>query len=225
MRTLSHDEARAFYDRFGAKQDSQGFYEDPPVADLITHADFDEARSVFEFGCGTGRLAERLLSDHLPSSCRYRAVDISSTMVRLARERLAHWGERVSVEQTAGSMTVTAPDSSFDRFVASYVLDLLSEQDIRGLLAEAHRVLAPGGLLCTAGLTRGTSLSAKIGGSLSQALFRLHPKLVGGCRAVVVRDFLGDSDWSVRYTNVITRFGISSEVLIAACGNASGSDI
>lgn len=225
MQTLSHEEAKTFYDWFGAKQDSQRFYEDPAVADLITHADFDEARSLFEFGCGTGRLAERLLSDYLPSNCRYRAVDISSTMVRLTRERLAHWGERVSVEQTSGSMTVTAPDASFDRFVASYVLDLLSEQDIRRLLAEAHRVLKPGGLLCTAGLTHGTSLSAKIIGPVWQALFRLNPKLVGGCRAVVVRDFLGDSNWSVRYTNIITRFGISSEVLIAACSDASGNSI
>lgn len=216
MRTLSHDEARAFYDWFGARQDSQRFYEDPAVADLVAHADFDEARSLFEFGCGTGRFAERLLSHHLPADCRYRAVDISATMVRLAGERLARWGERARVEQTSGSMTLTAPNASFDRFVATYVLDLLSEQDIRGLLAEAHRVLMPGGLLCTVGLTRGTSLSARIGGLLWQTLFGLYPKLVGGCRAVVVTDFLGEGHWSVRYANVITRFGISSEVLVAA---------
>jgi ubiquinone/menaquinone biosynthesis C-methylase UbiE len=225
MRTLSHDEAKAFYDWFGAKQDTQRFYEDPAVVDLITHADFYEARSVFEFGCGTGRFAERLLSGHLPSGCRYRAVDVSSTMVRLARERLVHWGERVGVERTSGSMTVTAPDSSFDRFVASYVLDLLSEQDISSLLAEAYRVLEPGGLLCTVGLTRGTSLSAKICGPVWQALFRLYPRSVGGCRAVVVNDFLGGSNWSVHYTNVITRFGISSEVLVAARKGTSSNSV
>lgn len=222
MRTLSPDEAKAFYDWFGAKQDSQRFYEDPAVADLISHADFDEARSVLEFGCGTGRLAERLLSHYLPTGCRYRAFDISSTMVLLARKRLAHWGERFAVEQTFGSMTVTAQDSSFDRFIANYVLDLLSEQDIRSLLAEAHRVLEPGGLLCTVGLTHGTSLSAKLAGSLWQALFRLYPKLLGGCRAVAVRDFLDDSNWSLRYANVVTRLGISSEVLVAARNRTSG---
>lgn len=223
MRTLSHEEAKAFYDWFGAKQDSQRFYEDPAVADLMAHVDFDQAHFVFEFGCGTGRLAERLLSGHLPSDCRYRAVDISSTMVRLAQERLAHWGERVTVEQTLGSMTVAAPDASFDRFVASYVLDLLNEKDIRVLLAEAHRVLKPGGLLCTVGLSHGTSPSAKIGGWLWQGLFRLNPKLLGGCRAVVVREFLDEFVWSVRYSNVVTRFGISSEVLAAARKTTSGN--
>jgi hypothetical protein len=55
MRMLSHEEARAFYDWFGARQDSQRFYEDPALCDLLGHADFGEARSVFEFGCGTGR--------------------------------------------------------------------------------------------------------------------------------------------------------------------------
>jgi len=223
MRTLSHDEAKAFYDWFGAKQDSQRFYEDPPVADLITHADFDEAHSVFEFACGTGRLAERLLSDYLPSDCRYRAVDISSTMVRVAQERLAHWGERVTVEQNLGSMLVAAPDRSIDRFLASYLFDLLSEEDIRRLLSEAHRVLKPGGLLCTVGLTHGRSPSAKIGGLLWQGLYWLNPKLVGGCRAVAVREFLNDSGWTVRYNNVITRFGISSEVLVADRQTTSGN--
>jgi hypothetical protein len=33
--TLTHAEARAFYDRFGAKQDAQAFYEGRAVRDLI----------------------------------------------------------------------------------------------------------------------------------------------------------------------------------------------
>jgi len=112
-------------------------------------------------------------------------------------------------------MSVPAADASFDRFVACYVLDLLSDEDIRRLLAEAHRVLVPGGLLCLVGLAHGASLSARIVGALWRALFWLQPKLVGGCRAVVARDYLGDRDWSVGYDNVVTRLGISSEVLVA----------
>ncbi len=33
-RLLTVDEARKYYDRFGAKQDSQSFYEDPALAEL-----------------------------------------------------------------------------------------------------------------------------------------------------------------------------------------------
>jgi ubiquinone/menaquinone biosynthesis C-methylase UbiE len=216
MPTLSHDEAKAFYDGFGARQDSQKFYEDPALDDLVAHADFGAARCVFEFGCGTGRFAARLLAEHLPPGCRYQAVDISATMVELAKQRLTSWGDRARVAQSSGAPRVPAPDASVDRFVVCYVLDVLSEPDIRQLLAEAHRVLEPGGLLCTLCLTRGTSLSTRVVDALWRALFRLQPKLVGGCRSIAVRDFLGARDWSLRHRNVITRFGISSEVLVAA---------
>ncbi|MGE5248130.1 MAG: class I SAM-dependent methyltransferase, partial [Verrucomicrobiota bacterium] len=81
--TLSHEEARAFYDRFGAKQDWQRFYEDRAIADLIAHASFGKAGAVLEFGSGTGRLAETLLARHLPPTARYLALDVSGTMVSL----------------------------------------------------------------------------------------------------------------------------------------------
>lgn len=88
MRSFSVAEARAFYDRFGAKQDRQLFYEGPALATLVANARLGEARSVFEYGCGTGRFAQELLEHYLPNECVYVGVDISSTMVRLAAERL-----------------------------------------------------------------------------------------------------------------------------------------
>ena len=63
---LTHDEARRVYDRIGAGQDSQAFYEDRATRLLIRHGAFERARSVLEFGCGTGRFAARLLARHLP---------------------------------------------------------------------------------------------------------------------------------------------------------------
>jgi ubiquinone/menaquinone biosynthesis C-methylase UbiE len=215
MRTLSHDEAKAFYNWVGAKQDSQRFYEDAAIDDLISHAAFNEAHSVFEFGCGTGRLARRLLSDFLRADCRYLAVDISETMVRLARERLARWGARACIEQTSGDIHVALRKGSFDRLVTCYVLDLLSEADIRMFFAEGRRALEPNGLLCTVSMTRGASLPAKVVSTMWETLFRMSPKLVGGCRPLSVRDFLDESLWSLRYHNVVTRFGISSEIMFA----------
>ena len=65
------DDARRFYDRFGSKQDTQGFYENPALDDLLEHADFDHARSVLEFGCGTGSFARRLFKMVLPEDAHY----------------------------------------------------------------------------------------------------------------------------------------------------------
>ena len=212
---LSHHEARAFYDCFGARQDRQGFYEDPPIFDLIEHAAFGAAEAVFEFGCGTGKLAKILLDRHLPAGARYKAVDISSTMVALARKNLAPFGTRVEVIQSGGEMRIGAPPNSFDRFVSAYVLDLLTDDDIRVLLAEAYRSLTRAGLLCLVSLTHGDGFVAKFVAWLWRAVHAKRPALVGGCRPIALREYLDAPRWRIRHRRVVTAFGISSEVVVA----------
>ena len=106
-RYLSPAEAKRFYDRLGCRQDWQGFFEKPAINEMIAHAAFDSAHSMFEFGCGTGSLAARLLRHHLPADSRYVGLDISSTMVSLAQERLKPWTERTRVYLGDGSRTDT----------------------------------------------------------------------------------------------------------------------
>ena len=212
---LSRDEARAFYDRFGAKQDSQGFYEDAPLAELVEHADFDEAESVFEFGCGTGRFAEGLLEHHLPLTASYRGVDLSETMVALARARVERFEDRAEVALSDGSMRMNAPEGTIDRVVSTYVLDLLKDEDIRKFLGESLRVLTGDGKLCLTGLTRGTTVLSRLVTLVWFLIHRLRPALVGGCRPVRMIDYLDDGDWEIQHRRVVVRFGIPSEVIVA----------
>jgi ubiquinone/menaquinone biosynthesis C-methylase UbiE len=215
-RMLTHQQATAFYDCFGAKQDWQAFYEAPAIRDLIAHATFETAQSVFEFGCGTGAFAERVLARHLPPQATYLAVDSSSTMVRLAQTRLARFGARATVRQTDGSLQFNEVSSSFERFVSMYVLDLLSLLDIAQLLAEAHRLLAPEGRLCLGSLTRGSTPLANL---MTWAWTRIHalePRLVGGCRPVELLDCLPGTGFRIDYAQVIARFGVPSEVIVAS---------
>jgi SAM-dependent methyltransferase len=102
--TLTPEAAKRFYDWFGRRQDLQAFYEDPALETLLAHADCEHATAVFEFGCGTGRLAERLLARYLPQQSRYLGVDVSSTMVGLTRERLKPWGQRAQVRPADGRL-------------------------------------------------------------------------------------------------------------------------
>jgi ubiquinone/menaquinone biosynthesis C-methylase UbiE len=214
--TLSHAAAKALYDRIGSWQDTQRFYEDYATADLIAHADLRRARSVFEFGTGTGRFAERLLRDHLPATARYHGIDISSTMVALARERLAPWAPRATVEQSDGSPHLEAPAGQFDRFVSTYVLDLLSAEDIAAVLAEAARVLAADGLLCLVSATYGRATLERLVMGLATQLHALAPRLVGGCRAIDLESSLPAARWHVVHRQVISKWGIASEVLVAS---------
>ncbi len=211
---LSHDQARAFYDRFGARQDWQRFYEDAAVEEMLRHMALDEARFVFEFGCGTGRLAEALMREHLPEHARYLGVDVSATMVALARTRLAPFADRATVRLTDGTPRLDLADGSVDRFLSTYVLDLLGEEDIRLVLAEAHRVLEPGGRLGLVSLTHGTTLASKLVVKGWTLLHRLNPALVGGCRPLTLETYVGGG-WDVRHRATVVRFGVPSEVLVA----------
>lgn len=214
-RVLSHEQARRLYDRIGAKLDTQSFYEDPALRALIAHADFGRARRVFEFGCGTGRFAAQLLAEHLPPEAELRAIDLSPTMVALSQQRLAEFGERANVLVSDGAPGIDAPDESFDRVVSTYVLDLLSVEEIRRMIAEAHRVLVPGGRLCLASCTPGRSTASRILTGLWSRVQSARPALVGGCRPIGLRDFVGDPSWRVDYVTVISAFAVPSEVLIA----------
>jgi ubiquinone/menaquinone biosynthesis C-methylase UbiE len=216
MRGFTPDDARTFYDHFGAKQDLQAFYENPAIEDLLAHAGFERAHAVFEFGFGTGRLAERLLSRHLSPDASYTGIDISTTMARFAGERLRPWQERAVVRIRDGTKGIDSPDRSFDRFVSVYALDLLSPENIRRALAEAYRILVPGGRLCLVSLTRGTTMWCRVVTRIWEFVYRRSPRLVGGCRPIELITYLGPQLWRTEHRNVVNAYGISSEIVVAA---------
>ena len=213
-RVLTPAAAQDYYDRFGKKQDSQGFYEDPALAELVAHEGFQNSRHVFEFGCGTGKFAARLLEKHLSSSASYLGCDISPVMVDLAKQRLKAYGERAQVVLSGGAIRFPVPDRSVDQVVATYVLDLLSEADIGHFLSESHRVLMPGGRVCIASLTRGVGILSRMVSSLWSGVFKLNPTLVGGCRPLDLETFVNDQEWQIVHRKVVTPFAVPSEVLI-----------
>lgn len=212
---LSPEEARKFYDRFGTKQDAQRFYEDVATKDLMAKAGFDKAKRVFEYGCGTGRFARRLLKEYLPQEATYLGVDISPKMVGIAQERIKEWGGRAEVRVVSGEPDLGLPSGEYDRFVSNYVFDLLSPEYLRVVLEEARRALAEDGKLCLVSLTYGEKpLKRAVAGGWER-IYRWRPQLVGGCRPIRLRYYLAEADWKIEYRNIVSAFGISSEIVIA----------
>ncbi len=215
MRTLSHQEARRTYDRVGASQDSQRFYEEIAVARVLLHGDFASAESVFEFGPGTGQFGLRLFEEYLSDTARYHGADLSPEMVRLARARLESHSPRAEVILTEGGPPIDEPTASYDRFVSNYVFDLLSHDDIRAVLREAHRILGPDGLLCLSGLSSGIGLTSRFVASVVGWIQSLRPSMVGGCRPLDLLPFLKESEWQVQHHSKVVAFGIPSEIVVA----------
>jgi len=212
---LTAEQVRRVYDRIGRAQDWQRVYEDAATADLVAHAGFDTADAVVELGCGTGRFAAELLARHLRAEATYAAVELSPRMVALASDRLWRWRDRATVSLVDGHATIPARDGAADRFVADYVFDLLGPEETRSKLAEARRVLAPGGLLCVAGLTNGEHGVARNVSRAWRGIWARWPALVGGCRPVRLVDALDPAAWEINHHRVVAAWGIASEVVIA----------
>jgi ubiquinone/menaquinone biosynthesis C-methylase UbiE len=214
-RLLSHAQAARFYDLLGTGQDTQSFYETAAVHDLITHLELATCHSVFEFGFGTGRLAVDLLREHLPADATYFGLDVSATMTRLAKSRLQPFAARADVKQSDGTPRIDAENDTFDRFISTYVFDLLSDDDIRAILTEARRVVKPGGLLGLVSLTDGPGPLSRVVSTTWCGLHRISPWLVGGCRPISFQRHLSGTEWRIEHRKVVVRFGISSEVVVA----------
>jgi ubiquinone/menaquinone biosynthesis C-methylase UbiE len=213
---LTRGQARRVYDRIGRAQDWQRFYEDAATTELAAHAAFGDARTVVELGCGTGRFAARLLGELLPATATYLGVDVSPRMVTLATERLAPWSDRATVVLAGAEEGVPMTDASADRVVSNYVFDLLGPEATSAALDEAHRVLAPGGLLCAAGLTPGEVGLVHAVSRAWKRVWMRWPELVGGCRPIRVADWLDPARWEMRHRRVVVAWGIASEAVIAA---------
>lgn len=215
-RYLNVAQASRVYDRIGRLQDVQALVERPALDDLVAHADFEHARSVFELGHGTGALALRLFEQHLPDNARYVGVDVSPHMHELANRRLRPFADRAELQLSDGNLRFPFPDGAFDRFLSCYVLDLLAPADIQLVLGEAGRLLVPHGLLCLTSLTNGATSATRAVSHAWQAFWRLRPELLGGCRPIRIRDHLDPLAWAIPHHAVHTRFGFSFEVVVAA---------
>lgn len=114
-----------------------------PVARLVKESlDLDGTQRLLEVGCGIGRLARHLA----PWVEEYHGADISPAMCLRAAHRL--WGVRNAFfhELPEPGLGVF-PGQSFDAVMFQHVLIHLDPPDAEHYLAEAYRVLRPGGKL------------------------------------------------------------------------------
>ena len=100
-----------------------------------------------DVGCGTGSLALRLA----PSAARIHGLDLSSEMIRIAREKAdAAAVSNVSFHVGPFDDSVPFDAGSLDGVCAYSLLHLMADRD--AALARIHRLLRPGGVLVTSTL-------------------------------------------------------------------------
>lgn len=106
------------------------------IGDTDLHGD------VLELGSGSGAMAAQLLERY--PTIRLVATDVDPAMRAAATERLAGYGDRVSVEE-ADATQLPFPDATFDAVISFIMLHHVI--DWEQALGEIARVLRPGGIV------------------------------------------------------------------------------
>jgi demethylmenaquinone methyltransferase/2-methoxy-6-polyprenyl-1,4-benzoquinol methylase len=109
---------------------------------------------LLEIGSGTGHCLVELAEAVGPAG-RVHGLDISDTMLALARDLLEKKGlaERVELQQGDAAHMPYADDSMDGTFL-SFTLELFDTPEIPRVLAEIQRVLRPGGRLAVVSLSK-----------------------------------------------------------------------
>lgn len=243
---LSRAEAKEVYDNFakinhsGGKDASSG-YGGPAVRALIRMAKFENAKIVLEYGCGQGKLAELVIRDlieakshetssknsHHANSLNFfwRGIDQSPNMVEKFKQRCVdQFGVDVcSIEnlESGDPSKVEVVEGGVDRFVSTYCLDLMSEDDMYALLDKAAKCLCKdNGLILLAGITWGykKSILTALTTAIWETIYLFKRKTVGGCRPQNLVPYLKARGWRIEEVDETLPTGypwMASEIISA----------
>jgi ubiquinone/menaquinone biosynthesis C-methylase UbiE len=131
-----------YWSRFVEDYDNRRKYVGGIELDALTKRRFEEQQElgeILEFGCGTGDFTRCVVAQ----SKSVLATDYSSQMVS-AMERIFAGESKVTVQQ-ANCHATNLPDISFDTVMMCNLIHIIPEP--QKAIAEAHRLLRPGGTL------------------------------------------------------------------------------
>lgn len=169
--------------------------------------DAQDGERLLEVAVGTGLSFQHLLRAN-PSGWT-EGVDLTPAMLRKARRR----AERAPTDcyrlHQGDAYALDYPDASFDGVLNSYMFDLLPVDDFVPVLREFKRVLRPGGRLVLVNMTR----PERWYHHGWEALYRLHPALLGGCRGVQTAPFLRTTGFVDVQRRFISQWTFPSEVV------------
>ena len=154
----------------------------------LDQANIQPGENVLEVAVGPGLTAVEI-AGRVGKETIFSGMDISTGMLALTEERLLA-NEFTQFQLKEGNASqIPFEDSRFDVLYNGYMLDLIPEREMPGILAEFKRVLKPGGRMILLNMSKANKEVVLF----REKLYRLLPPrlvlyLMGGCRPVLMED-------------------------------------
>lgn len=165
-----------------------------------------DGETLLEIGPGPGRAFRAILSDN-PSGWT-EAIEPTPAMRRRTHHQAARVPHRRYRIQSGTVHSLPYPTDHFDALFSAYVFDLLSPARLSHALAEARRVVRPGGRAVF--VTMGSDGS--VSGGFWSAVAHAAPLLLGGSRPCNLSPTLRSVGCTVAQTATVRQGGFPSLV-------------
>ena len=175
----------------------------------IDLADIKDGQDVLEVAVGTGIAFHEIVKKN-PTG-RNVGIDLSEGMLTKARKRLQKLRVANYELKTGSALRLEEQDASFDLLMNNYMFDLMAFEEMDTVLQEFKRVLRTGGKLVLVNMTVGE----KFGTDIYTWIYRISPKLMGGCRGVQLSEKLKVHGFNVKLREYYQQLLFPSEVILA----------
>lgn len=195
-----HESNKAFYDRISKIYDWLADSNEGPARRSGVEALHPKlGEKILEIGFGTGNevleFAARVGDNGLVAG-----IDISAGMLEITKKKLSDAGTTTEIDlQLGDARELPFDDETFDSVYTSFTLELFPEEDIPKVLAEAHRVLKPGGRLGVVSMA--TVKEGDHPSLLEKGYIWMHrhfPHLVD-CRPIEVEKVVSDAGFEIAH--------------------------
>lgn len=198
-----YSKTASIYDLWGKLTETKARQE------ALEFANIKNGEAVLEVAVGTGLTFLEILKAN-PDGENI-GIDLTPAMLEKAQRKAAQSGAANYKLTTGDAYALQFPDHHFDLVMNNYMFDLLPEKDFSLVLAEFKRVLKPGGRLVLVNMTRGERFYQQIW----EGVYHLNPRWLGGCRGVLLHEYLKQAGFQSIKREFLSQFGFPSEIIAA----------
>ena len=207
---VSQSEIPGVYDSLSKTYDIWGKLAETKARNrALELADIQDGQKILEVAVGTGLAFYEIVKKN-PGGTNI-GIDISPGMLGQAEKRLRSLAGANYQLKIGNAFKIEAEAQQFDLLVNGYMFDLIAFDAMDRVLREFRRVLKKGGRLILVNMTPGET----VGSGIYRWIYRLSPKLFGGCRGVRLSEKLQQNGFKVITREYHQQLLFPSEVILA----------